>query len=272
MTNVLKVVLSFAIIVTARHAAGQWYPFSDFVGDSQTVIHATTSNPSVGGAGEMVWVTQDCGGRTMLFWMKGLNSNGPWGSEVHYLEDSFWKSLHDNEYNEFGYPSGQLNKHLVFRDDASHRKGFTRIHESVSAQGAAAGVAPYHEEHWNLACDATYHLGMPPAGTVTMVLDMVLLNAMTVLDCRGANNACSPTPVPVDVWEHTDYWGSNIEVYRFGRWINPSTNQAEGLGLVEWTRSGPDIGGCPHYSPCTTTNGYVVQGYPYVPCVTCPDN
>lgn len=278
LVRTLKVALVIVFSIAARQAGAQWYQFSDFVGNSQSVVHAMSSNPAVGGAGEMVWVTQDCGARTMLFWMKGLNTTGPsgpagpWGTEVHYLEDSFWKSLHDNEYTEFGSLTGQLKRHLVFRDEASHRKGFKRFHEAV--QGYAAHyVAPYHEEHWNLACDATYHLDMPVDGTVSLVLDFVQLNAMTVLDCRGNNDPCSPaTPVSIDVWEHWDFWLDNVETYRFGRWVNPTTNQSEGLGLVQWTRWGPDIYGCPPSSPCTTTLNHVVQGVPYMPCVTCPDN
>lgn len=242
---------------------------------------------------EVVRTTLGCGGIPMIEWVKSNSNSFPGATEQHFYENGYWKAL-----SEFAFDSGTgaVTAYRVYRDTSDPyqnpwRKGFGRFPESIPSnrRWVVQTIGPYVEEYWGInpalydgkptpACDAVWNL--PMTGSVASMLSRYIPKTRSqafVYDCRF--NPCLPDPVPVDIFEHVEYWdngagGYNRETYQFARWVDPrsSTGEVRGLGLYSWARQGLVWGQSCVNQECIGYNNHVVPAANVtIPCSTCPD-
>lgn len=225
----------------------------------------------------------DCPGLTVYQLTKGESGQNLWSTETYYADSGFVKIIQEvtsyyrsppSECAANGFTTS-CDDTRAFRDNLSGSKGIPTVPLSFT-NGWSYNHQPYTEETWVTGyrvCSSNDHIASVPGSGTRIEMYQGPTFTQFLQDRRG--------PSPSNAWhdvqtiERRDYWGADSEErYWYGRWLNPQTNQWEGIGLVMWQylENGQLVNGCGPQAnqPCSLANHYLVDCNAVVPCWSCP--
>lgn len=200
-----------------------------------------------------------------ITWLKGGGPGGPWGVETHkvnlgtgFIEDLDEKSV----------TNGVITAARRFFNADTLAWGAPRIPLSIYTWTGNGGTwyrVPLDRESFFTSCPTGPGTPGDPGG-YPWVQDAIYLandpwNPFRARDCRPGGDC--QTEYKIDVIVHYEPTCCTPgEEYVFGRWTDPQTNVAHGLGFIAWR---PNVNQNFEYTTVSVVNGEASD-----PCLTCP--